>query len=283
MNEQKKLDDVIDYWNRNPVHSVEFKQFNDIKKYCEDIDQLRWNDNERWSKGRFYDFQTTEKVKLLDAGCGIGVFTRYYAKKGFEVHAIDITSKAVEITKKSLDAFDLHAEVNVGNVEAIDYPEDYFDYLVSNGVIHHTPDTEKAVKEFYRVLKPGGIASVCVYYRNVLLRQPLWFFVRLALPLFLKKNEGREKFFLAKTPEDFVRVYDGNNTPIAIVYTREEADELFSPFKILAAEPHYFPIRFLRLFKVGGHIHKILDRSCGTLIYYLLQKPLESKLCAPLK
>lgn len=70
-------------------------------------------------------------------------------------------------------------------------------------------------------------------------------------------------------------MYDGNDTPIVKVYSREQADKLFECFKIKAVETHHFPIRFLRLFSVGGLVHKILDRYCGVLIYSLLEKPTE--------
>ena len=88
-----------------------------------------------------------------------------------------------------------------------------------------------------------------------------------------KKIFGREKFLTVITPEDFVKVYDGNETPIAYLYNKLEANELFKDFNIILSEPHYFPIRFFKFLNVGGVIHKILDKYCGTLIYYLLEKP----------
>ncbi len=271
----KDLKSVIEYWTHNPVHSVEFKDGMDIRAYCGQIDELRWSDNERWAKKTFYEIDLKEGARILDAGCGIGVFTRYYSKKGFDVHAIDITDTAVEITRKSLEALGLYASVVQGNIEAIPYPDNFFDFVVSNGVVHHTPDTEQAVREIFRILKPKGMASICVYYKNVLLRAPLFTIIKGLLPLLLKgkKLEGRENFFTARTPEDFVRAYDGNKTPIAKVYSRKQADKLFSAFEIIRAEPHYFPIRFIKYFRVGGLMHKVLDYYCGTLIYYLLRKP----------
>ncbi|MGL1862842.1 MAG: class I SAM-dependent methyltransferase [Pseudodesulfovibrio sp.] len=269
------IDEVQKYWNENPVHSVEFSPESDQKEYLQSIDNLRWSDNERWAKDRFYDFEANPGEKLLDAGCGIGVFSRYYARKGFDLHAIDITPNAVAITQQSLDLFDLKGTVRQGSVEDMPFADNEFDYVVSNGVIHHTPNTEKAADEIYRVLKPGGTASICIYYRNVLLRQPLWSIVRRVLPLLLAKTAGREKMATAKTPEDLARVYDGNDTPIARVYSRDEANALFSKFETVAVEPHYFPARFLKGFSTGGFVHKILDATCGLLIYYRLRKPTE--------
>lgn len=269
-----KIDEVAEYWNHHPVHSIEFKEYTDMRKFYEHIDTLRWTDNERWTRDKFYEFAGTNETRILDAGCGIGLFSRFYARKGFELHAIDISQKAVEITKKGFETFGLKGEVKLGNVESIPYPDNYFDYIVSNGVIHHTSNTEKAVEEFYRVLKPGGAASVCIYFKNILLYQPIFTFMKLLFPIMLKKTklEGREMILTAKTPEEFVRIYDGNYTPIAKIYTKKQANRLFKRFKTIAVEPHYFPIRFLRAFKTGGIVHKILDRYCGVLIYYLLEK-----------
>jgi ubiquinone/menaquinone biosynthesis C-methylase UbiE len=271
------INDVKNYWNENPVHSVEFPELIDLKTYFEEIDTLRWSDNERWAKKHFYDFAEGTEARILDAGCGIGVFTRFYAKKGCNVHAIDLTSKGVEFTRKSLEIFGLKGFVHVASVEDIPYPKDYFDYIVSNGVIHHTPNTEKAVSELYRVLKPGGIASICIYYKNALLRPPLWNLVRLLIPLLLNKKQGRENALSVHSPESLVRTYDGNNTPVAKLYSRKQADQLFGEFKHLRVEPHFFPARFLKFIKTGGTIHKCLDRYFGTLIYYLVQKPKNSE------
>ena len=271
----KSIKDVIHYWDKNPVHSVEFGLTGDLRSYCEYIDELRWSDNEKLAREDFYELKGGGGARILDAGCGIGVFSRFYARKGsdFKVYAIDVASKAIEMTKKSFEIFGLNGEIRSGSVEDIPYSDDYFDYIVSNGVIHHTPDTEKAVSEFYRVLKPCGVASVCVYYRNFLLRPPFFNLAKLLLKLILKKTAGREMFFTAHTPEEFVRTYDGNDVPIAKVYTKREADELFSRFETLKVGLHYFPVRFLKGFKSGGIVHKMLDRYCGMLIYYLLRKP----------
>jgi hypothetical protein len=46
---------VIDYWNNNPVHSVEFKDNTDFMGYIDKIDELRWSDNEKWAEPKFYD------------------------------------------------------------------------------------------------------------------------------------------------------------------------------------------------------------------------------------
>ena len=94
------------------------------------------------------------------------------------------------------------------------------------------------------------------------------------IPILLKNKQGREDVLSVISPESLVCTYDGNKTPVAKIYSRKQADELFGVFKHLLVELHYFPARFLEFIKTGGIIHKWLDRNFGILIYYLfLQKP----------
>lgn len=179
-------------------------------------------------------------------------FTRFYARRGFKVTALDLTDVAVQITKKSLELNNLKANVRQGSVESLPFDDNSFDYIISNGVIHHTPKTEQAINEFYRVLKPGGIASITVYYKNWFLCNPFWLIVRLLIPFLLKLMRGREKIFKIKTPDQLVRTYDGNDTPIAKMYTKKQASNLFHSFSILKMKSHYFPVRFIRGVKRGG-------------------------------
>ena len=264
---------VINYWDSNPVHSIECSEEKKLLSFCNKADKLRWSDNERWAKENFYDLQYLQpRMKVLDAGCGIGVFTRFYLQQNLDV---DITKQAASITYSSLKCIGLKGKVMRGDIENLSFTNNFFDYIVSNGVIHHTPNTEQAVDEFYRVLKPGGVVSVSVYYRNFVLNKYIFNFIRFLLPVFIdrKKIRQRESLLDSHTPEEFVQHYDGNLTPIAKLYSRKEADQLFNQFHILKREVHYFPARFLKLIPTGGIIHKLLDKYCGTLIYYLLEKP----------
>jgi len=270
---QPSIEDVSDYWNKHPVLSFEFPGEANSRHYFDSIDHQRWSENEYWARAAFYELPGDSDTRLLDAGCGVGLFTRHYCGLGFRVSAVDLTEAAVEITRRSLKLYDLNADVQQGSVEHLPFDDNSFDYIVSNGVIHHTPNTEEAVREFYRVLKPGGKASVAIYYRNWLLRNPFWQITRSVIPILLKPMPGREEIFEVKTPDQFVKIYDGNDTPIAKLYTKKEALALFDSFSVLRLEQHYFPVRFLRGVKRGGWLHYLLDRSCGCMLYALLEKP----------
>ena len=93
--------------------------------------------------------------KVLDAGCGFGRDSFFLAKHGFEVWGVDISSKAIKRAKRNFKARNLH--FSVGDIQNLDFKDNFFDAVYSGGVLHMLP-LEKPASEIYRVLKDGGIA-----------------------------------------------------------------------------------------------------------------------------
>jgi 2-polyprenyl-3-methyl-5-hydroxy-6-metoxy-1,4-benzoquinol methylase len=97
--------------------------------------------------------------QVLDYGCGVGVYSLDLLQRGARVHAIDISpvliSKLQDAALERGLADRLKAQVM--NAEALEYPDDTFDRVVGNGILHHL-DIERACREVARVLKPNGKA-----------------------------------------------------------------------------------------------------------------------------
>nr|BDT28419.1 class I SAM-dependent methyltransferase [Bacteriovorax sp. HI3] len=99
-----------------------------------------------------------KNAKVLDAGCGTGVLARY-VKHQFpdaEVHGFDYSELRVsEANKRNKET---HNKITFfhDNIEKLDIPENSYDVVVSRYVIEHLPNPQAAIKELYRVLKPGG-------------------------------------------------------------------------------------------------------------------------------
>jgi 2-polyprenyl-3-methyl-5-hydroxy-6-metoxy-1,4-benzoquinol methylase len=99
-------------------------------------------------------------AQVLDIGCGAGVDTilaAMMAGDNGKAVGIDLTGEMIEMAKKNKEA------VGVDNVEFIqtaaeklDFPEEHFDVIISNGVFNLIPDKRGVLKAAYRLLKPGG-------------------------------------------------------------------------------------------------------------------------------
>lgn len=109
---------------------------------------------------------------LLEVGCGMGFDALEFLKRGVRVTATDLTPAAVELTRKHFAVEGVSAEdVRVENGLALSFPDDTFDAVWANGVLHATGDTQRAIDEVYRVLKPGGRAIISHFYRK-----PSWMY-----------------------------------------------------------------------------------------------------------
>jgi len=92
-------------------------------------------------------------MSVLELGCGTGYFTRELACSGANIVAVDVSPDLLEIAKANSSAPNVRYEIQ--NAYELSYPDAVFDSVVGSSVLHHL-EIEKAIREIYRVLKPGG-------------------------------------------------------------------------------------------------------------------------------
>jgi SAM-dependent methyltransferase len=100
--------------------------------------------------------------KVLDLGCGVGRHLVYLCRQGFEVHGVDISSAGVERCQQELAQQQLRATVQVADMFAIPYPDQYFDWVLSVQVIYHTTAAalHEVIQHVHDKLKVGGFFYV---------------------------------------------------------------------------------------------------------------------------
>jgi SAM-dependent methyltransferase len=97
---------------------------------------------------------------VLDVGCGMGRFAEVATRWGAHVVGIDL-SLAAEVAAQNLA--ERNAAIFQADVFQLPFAEGSFDFIYSIGVLHHTPDCERAVKVLPKLLKPGGRIAVWLY------------------------------------------------------------------------------------------------------------------------
>lgn len=273
------IDSVRNFWEENPLWTGETEFEEGTLDFFEEHRTVYHNDCFAGSFDlRFLPIprKNGQNLRILDLGCGIGFWTTEFGMRGYSnLHAADLTEKALEITSKRLELYGMNAELSLQNAEKTSFDNNFFDHVNCQGVIHHTPDTEATVREIARILREDGTASISVYYRNILLRswnflRPLgWVFALFGAKL---KGRGRENIFKQGNVDEIVRLYDGLENPIGKSYTRKSFISMLSPyFEIEETYLHFFPARSLP-FKIPKFLHRILDKRFGFMIYATLRK-----------
>lgn len=112
----------------------------------------------------FLECSCKTPLRILDAGCGLGEWTLFLAGLGHAVTGLDISQKTVE---RLQDRYPANSFVH-GDIRDTALPGDVFEAVVSWGVIEHFEDGPQAcLKEFYRLLAPGGHLFVSVPFHNL--------------------------------------------------------------------------------------------------------------------
>ena len=101
----------------------------------------------------------SREQKLLDFGCGPGVYSVLFAKLGFQVFGFDISPSNVAIAAELADQYGMSDQTSftTGVGEHLKYDDETFDVIVGVDILHHV-DIARSIKECLRVLKPGGHA-----------------------------------------------------------------------------------------------------------------------------
>lgn len=163
------------WWEEHPMRydwkeKVHFEEFS--KEFYQEID-ARFFYNLRnfmpWQKIPFeilVDFDTLKKQDVLEIGVGNGIHAQLLSSYTKSFTGIDITDYAVKSTLERVKIFGLSAKILKMDAEQMDFPDNSFDFVWVWGVIHHSANPKKIIKEIYRVLKPGGKAVTMVYHRG---------------------------------------------------------------------------------------------------------------------
>lgn len=230
------------------------------RSVSERLHQLRMRADPRW---REIQRRVPQGAAVLDAGCGLGEWVEFLGRQGYRATGLDYSEDLVN----ALSRFNPARRWIHGSVQAIPAPDAGFDALVSWGVVEHDPAGPRAaLKDFFRVLKPGG-----------------WAFVSVPLDSPVQRASSERQFSGQRDHGDFFQYF----------FTRDElADELRAVgFRVDSVDPcssHYalaFPDLYLRVIQARRPVQLVATTAlnlyaksrpdCANMIMAVAQRPLQ--------
>jgi len=165
--EQVTIARVRDYWNARPCNIRHSPKPVGTREYFDEVEARKYLVEPHIPA--FAEFEKWKGKKVLEIGCGIGTDTINFARNGAQVTAVDLTEKALEMTRKRAEVFGVADRVRAiqANAEQISesVPVESYDLVYSFGVIHHTPSPERVLEEIRKYVTPSTTLKIMVYYR----------------------------------------------------------------------------------------------------------------------
>lgn len=206
---------------------------------------------------------------MVEVGCGVGTDGSRFLEGSARYVGVDQSGVALRMARETFELLGLRGLVVQGDATGLPFATGTVDFAYSNGVIHHIPDTEAAVREIHRVLRPGGQCLVMVYHRSSFnYRFNILVLRRLGAFLLLVPGGSRVVSRLTGEPVEILKQHrallrrhgmsyltdrqlflsnntDGPGNPLSKVYSAREARDLFASFSKVEIQVHYLNLRTL--------------------------------------
>jgi SAM-dependent methyltransferase len=166
--------EVKAYWNRASCETDQARSQKFSREYFEEIERFRYSTQPFIHS--FAQFTRYHSKRVLEVGFGAGTDFIQWLRAGAITSGIDLTEEALTNLTQRIEVYGLPKpeRLQVGDAENLPFESGTFDLGYSFGVLHHTPNTEKAVGELVRVVRPGGEIKIMLYNRHSLCAFHAW-------------------------------------------------------------------------------------------------------------
>jgi ubiquinone/menaquinone biosynthesis C-methylase UbiE len=286
---------VRDFWNENPCGTKFAQEQIGTPAFFAAIEQHRYATE--WHIPLVADFPRWRDNQVLEIGCGLGTDAVQFARAGAHYTGVDLTPRSIELVRSRFQQQQLNGDLRVADAENLPFPDNHFDLVYSHGVLHHTPDTQKAINEAHRVLKPGGRAMIMLYHRRSYnYYGNIMFFRRVGAqllqydwgPRLVNRITGEDikalerlQSDMRKDPQRFFSAAeflnqntDGAGNPLAKVYSRREARALFTRYANVETTVRFLNKRWIPA--IGKFLPRFIEaplaRVCGWHLWIMATK-----------
>lgn len=111
-------------------------------------------------------FDISSSQKIVEIGCGGGIFSEYIASHGYNILGVDISEKSINVAQEHARMNNVQIDYQVASVYELPFENESFDVVMSSDFLEHLEDLVKAISEMSRILKKGGLFIFDTISRN---------------------------------------------------------------------------------------------------------------------
>ncbi|MBM3948371.1 MAG: class I SAM-dependent methyltransferase [SAR202 cluster bacterium] len=215
---------VAEFWDLAPCGSFashvqpgELEFFVEVERYREA--------NQSFVR-HLVDFRRFAGLGMLEVGCGLGTDLLCAASLGANTVGMDLSLRSAGLARRHFQLKRMPGDFLRADAERLPYKDGSFDVVYSFGVLHHTTDTQAAINECRRVLKPGGTLVLMLYNRTS------WYVHVEPYLVSLKRLMLRQPTLVGGMDKtEVIRRHDGAGNPLGKAYSPSEIKEMLSGFE----------------------------------------------------
>ncbi len=178
--------------------------------------------------------------RVVEVGCGQGTTLNHVAAFGAQVYGLDMSIASLQVSKAGSLELGIEKSVSIirADAECLPFPDNSFDVAISVGVLHHTPNPDRGIREIHRVLNSNGKAIVMLYHSG----NPKWWATRFfrGLSALLDGIFGQRQLLArqlrkgqSKNNPAGTALLELFGVPILKAFSNRQARRMFSSFRVV--------------------------------------------------
>src|SRR5918912_596483 len=131
------------FWQQNPCGTKFTEAEMGTRAFYERVEEHRYA--KEWHIPAAARFDEARGLRVLEIGCGLGTDGAQFARAGAVYTGVDLTDAAVELARKRFELDNLPGCFRTADAENLDFADQSYDLVYSQGGLHHPPEPARAV------------------------------------------------------------------------------------------------------------------------------------------
>jgi len=162
-----EISQVRDYWDDRPCNIRHSDLPMGTREYFDEVEERKYFVEPHIPA--FAEFEKWEGKRVLEIGCGIGTDAINFSRAGADYVGVELSPESLKLAMARFKVFGLQGQLFEADAESLsesEIPDGPYDLVYSFGVLHHTPNTARAIQQLSTFMGQKSVLKIMMYARN---------------------------------------------------------------------------------------------------------------------